>query len=202
MHMPASLSENTLALLRRYMASHALFNGLSALQLSLLSNEARQGLDLLRHHAAYLRALSAVSDCPVCCNQADEWRLLESWTWLENQRHNGKEPIRLSGKLSGGRMPSWLLLPFLEFQELRNPADGKLDVQLNNLNGAVTMRVQFSQPAKEKTWNEEQAMRRLLFTRRTELFLAEAAAEVAWNESATESSITLKTLQYESCNCR
>lgn len=200
--MSAPLSDNTLALLRRYMASHALFNGLSALQLSLLSNDTKQGLDLLRHHAAYLRALAAVSQCAQCCSQADEWRLLEHWVWLENHRHNGKEPVKLEGKLSGRHMPSWLLLPFLEFQELRNPTGGKLLARIEQAREQVSMHIRFEQPAKQTAWNEEQQARRHLFESRIGQMQAEGLAEVVWQESEIEASITLTYKNHESCNCR
>lgn len=204
MSLSSRFSENSLGLLRRYTASHAVFNSLSALQLSLLSADPQGGLELLRHHSGYLRALTATARCPFCSDVADEHRLLGHWCWLENRRNGEKSVMHYDGRPGIGRVASLVLLPFLEFQELRNPKGGSLHAYLGPAadEDALCLQVQFSQPARDPAWNEEQSQRRTLWTERLEMMNREDICRITWQESDKEANITLNQLSYESCNCR
>lgn len=204
MSIPSNHSETSLALLRRYTASHAVFNSLSALQLCLLSNDAAAGLDLLRHHSGYLRALTATARCAVCADVADEHRLLTHFAWLENRRNAGQSVLHYDGRPGTGRVASFILLPFLEFQELRNPKGGEIKAQLLARNGEATLvlQVDFSLPARNPVWNEEQTQRRAIWLERLQHLNDDGICRITWQETDKEASITLNQLNHESCNCR
>jgi LytS/YehU family sensor histidine kinase len=190
------LERNTLMLLRSYQAAHAVFNGLAALQLALLTNEREQGLYLLNLFSGYLRNLSALGAAPHI-SWMDEQAALHAYAALENTRYKPECSLEWDEVQSSFQVPGLLCMPLLErqlFRALRATMPVVLKVTPRAMDGAIQLEVQASQalPAfKDLTLRSEQRLRMELFEERMQLF----GAEIEFKESAKGAILTLKKHQ-------
>jgi LytS/YehU family sensor histidine kinase len=173
--MEQHLETNTLALLRHYLASHAMFNGLSALQLNLLAHQREDGLQVLRHFSGMLRGLSAISSDSLS-DWAAESALIRAWAGLENTRSAGKYAMQIQAMPNTGKLPAFLLLPFAETQWLRllkTKPPGGLEIAAKVHDTAIAIEIVADRSLPESegmVLNHEQEQRVQLFNSRLEIF--------------------------------
>lgn len=190
------LERNTLMLLRSYQAAHAVFNGLAALQLALLTNEREQGLYLLNLFSGYLRNLSALGAAPHV-NWMEEQAALHSYAALEHTRYKPECSLEWDEVQSVYQVPGLLCMPMLErqlFRALRATMPVVLKVTPRAVEGAIQIEVQAGQelPAfKTLKLKSEQQLRMELFEERMQLF----PAEVEYREYARGAVLTLNKYQ-------
>lgn len=174
------LERNTLHLLRTYTASHAVFNGLSAMQHALLKHEREQGLYILNLFSSYLRKLCAAAQAPHA-GWMEEQAALFVYAELENLRHRPECTIETEEIKSSFLVPSFLGIPMLErqlFRALRTEGPIELQVQTEIKDSRVQIQVQASKPMPalaSLVLNSEQRLRMDLFEERLQLFGGEAA---------------------------
>jgi LytS/YehU family sensor histidine kinase len=181
----AGLELNTLQLLRTYTASHAVFNGLAAMQHALLRHEREQGLYILNLFSGYLRKLSSLCQAP---NAAwlDEQASMVVYADLENLRYRPECSIVMEEIKSSFLVPSFICIPMLErqlFRALRAEAAMVLKITTDTRDGYVQVQVQADKamPAfAALSLNSEQRQRMMLLDERLQLF----GNQVSYTESS------------------
>jgi LytS/YehU family sensor histidine kinase len=179
-----------------YTASHAVFNGLSAMQHALLRHEREQGLYILNLFSSYLRKVCTAARAPHS-GWMDEQASLFVYAELENLRFRPECSIETEEIKSSFQVPSFLGIPMLErqlFRALR--AEGPVVLKVNT--DIKDSRVQI-QVLADKTipalaslaLNAEQQLRMDLFEERLQLF----DGEVAFSETAKGAIMKLNKYQ-------
>ena len=190
------LALNTLQLLRSYTASHAVFNGLAAMQHALLKHEREQGLYLLNLFSGYLRRLSGICREPFAV-WMDEQAALLHYMDLENIRYSPDCRMDAEATQASFIVPSLLCIPAMErqlFRALRVKVPLQLKVNLLAKKDHVQMQVLCSEalPAfNSLALNAEQIQRMQLFQKRMQLF----GAEVQFSESKKGAILQLNKSQ-------
>ena len=173
MKIQNNLAENTLKLLKAYMASHAVFNALTYVQNHIADDEKRASLKALSNFANFIRTSTDDIDL-VLRPQQKELLMLNSYIMLETWRFGERLQITNNLIASSKNIPSFFYAPFVEQLILIGLASNSENLQIElksyEENG-IEAQCNFTIPAAfYDTFNEEQNNRRQLFLKRIDYY--------------------------------
>lgn len=167
------LSNNTLQLLKAFIASHAVFNALTFVQNQIADDEKRAALKALSTFANFIRKTADEIDSPTRA-VVKEWEMLKVYCILEQWRFSDRLNIEFKSiNENHTSIPSFLYAPFIEQIILIGllSKEDKITIILNSDGLGLHIETNFNITSKTTAlFNKEQSLRKQLLEQRITLF--------------------------------